>query len=273
MIVVTAATGELGRRVVEHVLDRVPASDVAVAVRNPAAAEAIAASGAWGAAARGVEVRHADYDDAATLAKAFADADRVLLISSPELDPAKRIPQHLVAIEAAVDAGVGGLVYTSGLGADVSAEGILEAHHTTERALAESGLPYAVLRNAFYSELFLNPGLADVVAAGELTSSTHGRGLNTANRDDLAEAAAAVLTGADHLGRAYDLTGPVWTYPELAAALGVAYREVEPADGPFAWLDGLVRGGVLEQQTGDLEALLGRPATSLEQAVRAAVGR
>jgi NAD(P)H dehydrogenase (quinone) len=265
MIVVTAATGELGRRVVDHLLDRVPASDVAVAVRNPAAA--------GGLAARGVDVRHADYDDPATVAKAFAGADRVLLISSPELDPAKRIPQHLLAVEAARDAGVGGLVYTGALGADVSGEGILEAHHATERALAESGLTYTVLRNAFYSELFLNPGLQAVVDAGELTSSTQGRGLNTANRDDLAEATAVALAGEGHLGRSYDLTGPLWTYPELAAALGVAYREVEPAEGPFAWLDGLVRAGVLEQQTGDLAALLGRPGTSLASAVRAAVGR
>ncbi|WP_062431253.1 NAD(P)H-binding protein [Herbidospora daliensis] len=242
MYAVTAATGQLGRLV----LDRLKGDVVAVArdvSRLPS----------------GVEARHGDYDDPSSLVAAFAGVDRLLLISSPELDAARRTAQHRNVIDAAVAAGVTAVVYTSFLNADTVATGMTEAHHATEQALVASGLAHTILRNPFYGDAFL-PQVTD----GVIRSSTGGRGLNTAFRADLAQAAANALTGEGHLGRAYDLTGPLWTYPQVAEALGVAYEEVPDAGpGPMAWLNGMVRAGALERETGDLETLLGRPAETV----------
>nr|WP_062338118.1 NAD(P)H-binding protein [Herbidospora sakaeratensis] len=247
MYAVTAATGQLGRLV----LDRLKGDVVAIArdvSRLPA----------------GIEARHGDYDDPHSLEAAFAGVDRLLLISSPELDAARRIAQHRNVIDAAVAAGVTAVVYTSFLDADTVATGMTEAHHATEQAIFASGLACTILRNPFYGDAFLPR-----VTEGVIRSSTGGRGLNTAFREDLAQAAANALTGEGHLGRAYDLTGPLWTYPEVAEALGVAYEEVPDAGpGPMAWLNGLVRGGALERQTGDLESLLGRPAETVVERMR-----
>ncbi|MGW0058669.1 NAD(P)H-binding protein [Streptosporangium sandarakinum] len=244
MIAVSAASGALGRLVIAHLRTR---AEVVAVVRDP------------GRAPEGVPVRRGDYDDPASLREAFDGIDRLLLISSPELDTARRIGQHLAAVAAAKDAGVGAVVFTSFLGADTAATGLTEAYHATERAVLGSGLPYTILRHPFYGDPFVPR-----VSGGELTASTGGRGLNTAFRSDLAEAAANVLTGEGHLGRAYDLTGPLWSHPEVAAALGVPYREVPDAGpGAMSWINAQVRAGLLERQTPDLERVLGRPAETV----------
>ncbi|WP_461035560.1 NAD(P)H-binding protein [Streptomyces mayteni] len=218
--------------------------------------------------------RPSDYDDPAGLRAAFADADRLLLISSPELDPARRVAQHRAAIEAARAAGVASLAYTSFLGADARADGVTAAHHATEAVLRAGDLPHTLLRHPFYSEAFLNAGLRAAVAAGELPDGTGGRRINTAFRRDLAEAAVRVLTEEHHLGRAYDFTGEPWTHPRLAATLTrlagsrVAHRpRPEPAPGALGWLEEQARSGALERVTDDLERVLGRPATTLHEAV------
>ncbi|SCE36108.1 NAD(P)H dehydrogenase (quinone) [Streptomyces sp. DfronAA-171] len=264
MIVVTAAAGQYGRLVVEGLLARgVP---VAAVVRRPERAAGLAASGA--------EVRYGDYDDADSLRAAFTGAERLLLVSSPELETGRRVAQHATAVDAARAAGVGLLAYTSFLGADARAEGMTAAHHATERHIEASGLPYTLLRHPFHSDTFLHTGLREAVAAGVLEDGTGGRGLNTASRADLAEAAVRVLTGERALP-AYDLTGAPWTYRQLAGTLTrvsgapVAYTErASPVPGPAGWLDGQIRAGALEHWTDDLADLLGRPPTSLEEAVR-----
>ncbi|MCF6468825.1 NmrA family transcriptional regulator [Nonomuraea sp. MG754425] len=244
MIAVSAASGALGRLVIDHLRTR---TKVVAVVRDPARAPA------------GVPARRGDYDDPAGLRAAFEGVDRLLLISSPELDTARRTAQHLAAVSAAADAGVGAIVFTSFLDADTSATGLTAAYHATERAILASGLPYTIMRHPFYSDAFLPR-----VAGGELTGSTGGRGLNTAFRSDLAEAAANVLTGEGHLGRAYDLTGPLWTHPEAAQALGVTYREVpDTGSGPMSWINGQIRAGALERRSPDLEQVLGRPAETV----------
>jgi NAD(P)H dehydrogenase (quinone) len=267
VIVVSAATGHLGRLVVDRLLDRVPSSEVAVAVRDVRKADAIRA--------RGVEVRHGDYDDPASLRAAFAGADRLLFVSSPTLE--NRVAQHRGVVAAARDAGVGCLVYTSGLGADVVDQGILGDHHATEQAIRDSGLASTFLRNPIYTEMFVTPALTAAIEAGVLTSSTRGRGMNTASRADLAEAAAAVLAGPEQPRAAYDLTGRLWTYAELAALLGavggrpVVLREVDDDEGAMVLFGPVVRAGGFEVQTGDLHELLGRPPGSLADAVEAAL--
>jgi NAD(P)H dehydrogenase (quinone) len=194
------------------------------------------------------------------------------------LDTDHRTRQHLAAIAAAVASGVRAVAYTSFLGADqpAAATGPNAAHHATERAIIDSGLAYTLLRHPFYTDAFINPALRPAVATGTLVSATAGRGLNTALRSDLAAAAATVLTTDTHLGHGYDLTGPLWTYPQLAEALTtLTGRRVEHADGtvapPLGFLMGLAKAGMLERQTTDLELLLGRPPTPLLQAVSAAL--
>ncbi|MFJ4927196.1 NAD(P)H-binding protein [Streptomyces sp. NPDC088736] len=268
MIVVTAASGALGRLVVDRLLGRCPADRIVAAVRDP--------GGCADLAARGITVRLGDYDDPSTLRTAFRGADRLLLISSPELDPDRRAGQHRNAVDAAVAAGVGSVVYTSFLGADTQADGFTAAHHATERLLAACGLPHTVLRHPFYSEAFLNPGLRAAVLSGELLDGTGGRGINTAFRGDLAEAAARVLTEDGHLGRAYDFTGEPWTYGRLARVLGdlsekpvVRRDRQDRAPGAQGWLEDQVRAGALERRTGDLRHVLGHPPTTLDRAVAA----
>jgi NAD(P)H dehydrogenase (quinone) len=266
MYVISAATGEFGRLVVDQLLERVPAADVAVAVRQPAKADDLAQ--------RGIEVRYGDYDQPASLRAAYQGATRLLFISSPDIGPS-RLVQHRNVVEAARDAGVGSVIYTSGLGADVVDEGVLGEHHATEAVLADSGLPYTILRHPIYSDFFINPTLQAAMEVGEITSSTGGRGLNTATRADLAEAAAVVLTSTGQEDKAYDFTGRLWTYPELAAVLTdlrgspVSYREVDHDEGIIAMLGigPLIRSGGFERQTGDLEQVLGRPPMSLSDAV------
>jgi uncharacterized protein YbjT (DUF2867 family) len=250
LIVVTAASGALGRLVVGRLSGR---AEVVAAVRDP------------GRAPAGVPVRRGDYDDPASLRDAFDGASRVLLISSPELDAATRTRHHLAAIAAARDAGVGAIAYTSFLGAGTTATGVTEAHHATERAVRDSGLPHTILRHPYYSDAFLPE-----ITGTELTASTGGRGLNTAFRSELAEAAANALLTDEHLGRAYDFTGPLWTHPQLAAALGLAYREVDDPPGPMGWLNAQVRAGALELQTDDLAQVLGRAPTSVPDRLSAA---
>ncbi|HWO68798.1 MAG TPA: NAD(P)H-binding protein [Umezawaea sp.] len=250
MIVVTAASGALGRLVTERLVGR---AEVVAVVRDPARAP------------EGVPVRRGDYNDPSSLRAAFEGASRVLLISSPELDPVVRQVQHLNVIAAARDAGVDGIAYTSFLGAGTGAAGVAEAHHATEEAIRDSGLPFTMLRHPFYSDAFVPRW-----SGGELTSSTGGRGLNTAFRSDLADAAATVLLGGEHLGRAYDFTGPLWTYPDLASALGLSYREVPDAGpGPMSWINSRVRAGALEYQSADLAQVLGRPPESVLARLRA----
>lgn len=267
MIAVTAATGEYGSLVVDRLLDRVPAAEIVVAVRNPVKA--------GNCAARGVEVRQADYDDPESLRRAFDGADRLLFISSPTFDSNQRMPQHLNVIAAAEAAKVGIVAYTSAGGADVSAEGGLADHHATEQALKASDVAYVMLRHPFYSEFFIHPGLQSAIDTGELTSSTAGRGLNTATRSDLAEAAAVILSSDGHANRAYELTGRVWTYPQLADVLSemsgrtITYRETDSDEGMMQMIGPVVRAGRLERHAEDLERILGRPATSLHDAVAA----
>jgi NAD(P)H dehydrogenase (quinone) len=265
MIVVSAATGQLGRQVVQHLLQLVPPTEVAVVVRSPERAADLAD--------RGVAVRHGDYEEPETLRAALDGADRFLFVSGPLGEG--RVAQQRAVVAAARDAGVGRIAYTSGLGADVVDDGVLGEHHATEEAILASGIPYTVLRHPIYSDFFIGPGLRASIETGELTSSTGTWGLNTATRADLAEAAAVILTDDGHSGRAYDFTGRIWTYPQLADVLTrvsgrtVTYREVPEDDGIVGMLGlgPVIRSGGFEVQTPDLERVLGRPPTSVDDAV------
>jgi NAD(P)H dehydrogenase (quinone) len=278
MIVVTAATGQLGRLVLEELLQRVPASDVTAVVRTPEKAADLAQ--------RGVRIRVADYNKPATLDAAFDGADRVLLISSN--DPQRSVEQHTAAVGAAKRAGVGLLAYTSLTRADVSTVPTAMPHKLTEPVIRDSGVPFSLLRNATYTDHFA-PQLRAAAASGVLVGSAAGGRVASATRADLAAAAAAVLTGNGHENTVYELTGDTaWNYAELAEALSQTVgREIEyhsvsaeehvemlVANGTPRFLAELfaavyrgIADGQFAETTKDLRTLIGRPTTPLADAV------
>nr|WP_095871189.1 SDR family oxidoreductase [Streptomyces sp. TLI_235] len=283
MIVVTGATGQLGRLIVEGLLERVPAQDLAVAVRSPEKAAT------W--AARGVEVREADYSRPETLDGAFRAGETVLLVSGSEVG--SRVPQHTAVIDAAVSAGVSRLVYTGVLGGDEATFDLAAEHRATEAAILASGLPYTLLRNGWYTENY-TAGAAGAVERGSVVGSSGDGRIATASRADYAAAAVAVLTGAGHENRAYELSGDTsWNLAEYAAELAaqsgrpVAYLDVAPQEhldalvgaglpAGFAAVlvdvDAAIRRGELDRDRGVLSTLIGRPTTPLADTVKAALG-
>lgn len=281
MIVITGATGQLGQLVIAQLLEKVPAGQIVAAVRDPARASALAA--------RGVQVRRADYDDAAALDAAFAGAEKVLLISSSEIG--QRTAQHLNVVAAAKRAGVALLAYTSVLRAEGSPLGLAAEHVATEQAIRASGLPYSLLRNGWYLENFdarIQAGAAHGAIAG---SAGNGR-IAAAARADYAAAAVAVLT-SDAPAQVYELAGSArFTLAELAAETArqsgrsVSYQDLPEAEfravllgagvpAVYAELiansDAAAALGALDDDSRTLERLIGRPTRGLAEAVAAAL--
>lgn len=237
MIVVTGATGQLGRLVIDALLRTQPADSLVAAVRTPAKAADLAA--------RGVQVRQADYSRPETLGPAFAGADKLLLISSSEIG--RRAKQHQAVIDAAKAAGVQLIAYTSLLHADVSPLGLAVEHKQTEAALVVSGLPHVLLRNGWYSENYAM-GLPGALARGTLYGAAGEGRIASASRQDYAEAAAAVLTAvAPQAGKVHELAGDAsYTLAELAAETArqagkpLAYQDLPEA----AYRDVLLQAGL-----------------------------
>jgi NAD(P)H dehydrogenase (quinone) len=236
-VVVTGASGHLGRLVAEELLQRIPPSELVLVTRHP---DAIADLGE-----RGATVRRGDFDDPDSLVPAFEGGERLLLIST--LAVGRRVPQHRAAIEAASAAGVRHLVYTSfpKPAADHPVGPIATEHGETEAILHESGLEWTVLRNATYGELQVPPG-AIAVAGGKLYTNAGDGLLASVSRRDCARVAAAVLTTDGHVGKTYDVTGDeALSQTELAGLLsdvsGRPVKLVEVGDRMLSW--GLTRYG------------------------------
>ncbi|MFJ8850653.1 SDR family oxidoreductase [Streptomyces sp. NPDC102437] len=281
-IVVTGATGELGRLVVEQLLATVPASQIAAVVRDAEKAAPLAA--------RGVELRVADYDRPETLKDAFRAGDRVLLISGSEVG--RRVPQHTAVIDAAKAAGVAQLAYTGILGGPAADFRLAAEHKVTEQLILDSGLPHTFLRNGWYTENY-TANLAPVLEHGAVVANAGEGRIASATRADYAAAAAAVLTGEGHIGAAYELSGDVaWSPADYAAEISkatgkeIAYRNVPAATHQeilvgagvpefFAEIlvdvDEAIARGLLATTSGDLARLIGRPTTPLAETVAAAV--
>ncbi|MBT2445963.1 SDR family oxidoreductase [Streptomyces sp. ISL-43] len=277
-IVVTGATGALGRLVVEELLTRVPADRIAAVVRDAAKAADLAE--------RGVELRVADYDDPASLAGAFRAGDRVLLVSGNEIG--RRVAQHTAVLKAASAAGVAQLAYTGILGGPEADFELAAEHRATEQAILDSGIPYTFLRNGWYHENYTRD-LASQLERGALVGSAGEGRVASAARADYAAAAAVALTGEGHLNRAYELSGDAsWSLAEYAAELSaqagreVAYTELTPeahqavltgAGLPegfaavFVDVDAAIRRGRLASTGGDLTRLIGRPTTPVAGAI------
>ncbi|GLW45184.1 NAD(P)-dependent oxidoreductase [Streptomyces sp. NBRC 14336] len=280
-IVVTGATGHLGHHVVEQLLEKVPADRITAVARTPEKAADLAE--------RGVRIAVADYNAPETFDGLFSAGDKVLLISGNEFDKG-RVAQHRVVIDAAKAAGVALLAYTSTIGSLTAP--LAADHRGTEEALTASGVPYVLLRNGWYHEVYtenLGPVLehnAVVAAAGD------GR-ISAAARADYAAAAVAVLTGEGHENKTYELGGDeAWSFAQFAAELsrqtgreigynavtGEVMKDILTGSGmpePFAELlvgvDAATAKGELVVPGGELSRLIGRPTTPLADAVAAAL--
>lgn len=239
MIVITGATGALNGATLDHLLERVPAAEVAVTVRDVAKADHLAQ--------RGVDVRQADYAVPDSLPTAFADADQLLLVSSNDRG-ADTVALHRGAIEAAVQVGVGRVLYTSHQGAALDSPfAPARVHAATEDLLAASGLPWTALRNGFYAHT-LTFVAGDWRETGRIVVPADGPVSWTA-RADLAEAAAVVLTSTSPYDGPTTLTaGAAPTFRDVAAAASeVAGRPVEcVVVEPQEWVDVQVAAGMPE---------------------------
>lgn len=277
-IALTGATGQFGSIVTETLLASVSTENLIVSVRNPEKAESLRA--------RGIDVRHGDFDKPETLDQAFAGVDRLLIVSA-DGDNDTRIRQHKAAVDAAVRAGVSFIAYTSVVNATDSTLFLAPVHRITEEFIRESGIPYSFLRNNWYLENEAGTIQAVLAGAPWLTSAGSGK-VGWATRADYAQAAAAVLSGEGHENTIYELSGKPITQEELAAILaGVLGKDVpvqQVDDAAYAktmlgagvpeaaipivvGIQQAIREGALDVASSDFEKLLNRPLTPLSQGI------
>jgi NAD(P)H dehydrogenase (quinone) len=283
MIVVTGATGHYGPLAIEELLARgVPAGQIVAVARDPRKADALAA--------RGVQVRRADYTDPESLAGALSGAEKLLFVSGSEVG--QRVAQHRNVVDAAKAAGIRLIAYTSILNADTTGIRLADEHRATEAMIRESGVPFVLLRNTFYMEVY-TATLRQAVEHGAIVDATGDGRISGATRADLAAAAAVVLTTEGHENRTYELGGePAFTMADLAAEASrqsnrpVAFRNLSqseyvdfltkvglPREAAEVYADASVGAsrGELFTDSGDLPRLLGRATTPLAEAVAVAL--
>jgi NAD(P)H dehydrogenase (quinone) len=288
MIAITGANGQLGRRVIDSLLKQVDASELLALVRDTSKAEALRA--------RGVAVRHADYDQPDTLDAALQGlgkqgVEKLLLISGTAYG--RRVEQHQAVIQAAQRAGVGLLAYTSILRADTNPMRLAQEHRDTEALIQRSGVPAVLLRHPWYNENF-SDNLAVVLASKQVAGCSENGRWHCASRQDLAEAAAAVLTATQpQAGKIYELAGDDgFTLQQYAQAVGAAtgqtihYQPLKPEE----LQQGLIAAGVPEDfavtladaevyasegwmadSSASLSRLIGRATTPIEHNIAAAL--
>jgi len=282
MIVITGATGQLGRLVIASLLKKTAASNIVAVVRKPEKARDIAALG--------VQLRQADYDQPASWDTALQGADKVLLISSNEIG--RRAQQHRTVIDAAKRAGIKLLAYTSVLHADTSVLGLAQEHKQTEAYLRASDVPFVLLRNSWYTENY-TAGIPTALSLGAVYGCAGDGQICSATRADYAEAAAIVLTSSGQAGKTYELAGDTsYKLSQFAAELSrqsgkaIAYINLPEAQYKQALLgaglpellaellansDSGASQGALFDEGGQLSRLIGRPTTPLEIAIAEAL--
>jgi NAD(P)H dehydrogenase (quinone) len=282
-IVVTGATGHLGKSIVEHLVARgVTPADIVAGGRSTEKLQALADSG--------VRTAVIDYTRPETLTEALTGADTLILVSSSEVG--QRVEQHRNAIDAAVAAGVTHLVYTSAPKADTSELVLAPEHKATEELIRASGIPATILRNGWYTENYVG-ALQQADATGVLLTSAGDGLVSSASRTDYAEAAAVVVAEDGHAGSVYELSGDVaWNQQQLADTFAeilgkpVELKSVSSEEhlailkdaglddgtaGFVVALDANTRDGLLGETSGDLSRLIGHPTTPLIDGLRAAL--
>ncbi len=281
MIAVTGATGQLGQLVIKHLLTKIAANQVVALVRNIDKAQALKALG--------VEIRQADYSQPDSLVSSLAGVNKLLLISSSEVG--QRTAQHRNVIDAAKQAGVALIAYTSLLHADRSPLALAAEHVATEQYLKQANIEHVLLRNGWYSENYL-ASVAPSLAHGAFIGSAGQGKISSAAREDYAKAAAAVLTSqAAQQGKVYELAGDTsYTLAELCALLSdmsgktIPYVDLPEAEfakalegaglpAPFAAIladsDTGASKGALFDDSRSLSALIGEQTTALATLMKA----
>jgi len=276
-IAVTGASGQLGRLVIEDLKEKTSVENIVALVRDPQKIADLE-----------VEARKFDYDNPRLLSEALIGIDKLLLISGSEIG--KRLSQHTNVIEAAKNAGVKIIAYTSLLKADTSTLGLAGEHVGTEDVLKKSGVPYVILRNGWYTENYTG-SLHQVIGLGTLYGSSGEGKISSATREDYAAAAATVLTSEGQEGKVYELAGDeAFTMKDYATEIsrqtGKDIPYVNLPENDYA--QALVKGGLPEgfakflasshvsTEKGDLfddshqlSKLIGRPTTPLSKAISA----
>ncbi|TDO01448.1 SDR family oxidoreductase [Sunxiuqinia elliptica] len=272
---VTGANGQLGRLIVTKLKERTAADNIIALVRSPQKATDL-----------GVEVRTFDYDNPEVLSKTLVGIDKLMLVSGSEIG--KRITQHTNVIEAVKSAGVKFIAYTSLLKADTSTLGLAGEHCATEEMLKESSIPFVLLRNGWYTENYTT-SLPDIVAMGTLYGSSGDGKISSVTREDLAEAAAIVLTTDGQEGKVYELAADeAFTMSDLAAEVSrqtekdipyvnlpvEEYAQALANSGMPEGLAQFLAGTHVSTEKGDLfddrhqlSKLLGRPTTTLSKVI------
>jgi len=281
-IAITGATGQLGNFVIEQLLQLTAAQNIVALVRNIDKAEHYKV--------QGIELREFDYDRPETLVPALLGIDKLLLISANEIG--RRTPQHQAVIDAAKVAGVPYLAYTSLLRADTSPLGLAQEHRETEKLIQDSGITYTFLRNNWYSENYL-AGVAHTIEIGTLFGAAQDGRISSASRIDYAEAAAKVLTSTGHDNQIYELAGSQsFSLSELATLIGQAASKTINYQNLSAeeYTQGLTQAGLpaglvevivdadiqtiqgaMYSDSQDLEQLIGRKTTNIQDAIKAAL--
>ncbi|MBN7808181.1 SDR family oxidoreductase [Agrobacterium rosae] len=279
-ILVTGASGNLGQAIIRHLLEtyHVPASDIVAASRDTSKLSALGS--------KGVELRKADFDDAASLDAAFAGIDTVLIISTDALAvPGLRLKQHKAAVAAAKTAGVKHLAYTSMPNPDKSLVTFAPDHLGTEEAIKASGLTYTIIRNAWYNDNYLHSMAHNLQSGQWFTAMGDGKVPNI-SRDDCARAAAAALAKGKAENKTYTVTGPqslnadeIGAIISHAAGKPLAVVKVSPADlqkgiegaglpgfvaEMLASADANIAAGNFDLVTSDYETLTGEKAQTSE---------
>lgn len=282
-ILVTGATGKLGSKVVRSLLTKIPASQIAVSVRDISKAESLSNLG--------IEVRKGDFDNFETLVETFKNIDKLLIIST-DGDTETRIRQHGNAVQAAVKANVKHIIYTSLADAQNSTLFLASVHKTTEDTIKASGIPYTFLRNNWYLENESSSIQGVLAGAPWLTSAGEGK-VGWALQQDYAEAAATVLAEDGHENKIYELSGKPLSQNEIATLVAkisgkdVELKQVDDATYgnimkdvgvPEPFIPFLVaiqvgiRENALDIVSDDFETLLKRPLTSLEIGIKQIIG-
>ncbi|GAB2532043.1 SDR family oxidoreductase [Rufibacter soli] len=278
-IAITGATGHLGHLIISKLKDKSPDAQLVGLVRSKQKAADL-----------GVEAREADYDKPETLGPALEGVNTLLLISGSEVG--KRAVQHKNVIDAAKKAGVNWIVYTSLLHADKSSLSLAEEHKATEAALKDSGIPYTLLRNGWYTENYTG-SIGGALAGGAFIGSAGDGKISSASRADYADAAVAVLTGQGQQGKVYELAGDkAYTLHDLAAEISrqtgkeIPYKnlpeeEYAAALASFGLPQGLAQAiaswdvsaskGDLFDDSHQLSTLIGHPTTPMANTVAEAL--